>query len=108
MYILRYSAESAKIFVGVFSILSSGLHRNRLIIVITTLANKARIIEVETAVFTSFIFLEPKRLEITTEQPIFVPSANAIIIMVMGYEALTAASASSPAYLPAITLSAML
>ena len=60
------------------------------------------------AVFISFHRFAPKSWEMTTAQPMLLPTATAIKIMVMGYDAPTAARAASPANLPATTLSAIL
>ncbi len=60
------------------------------------------------AVFIFSYCLPPKNPEITTQHPILLPMAIAINIIVIGYDAPIAANASSPANLPAITLSAML
>ena len=65
------------------------------------------IIAVLTAVFISRTRPAPKSCEMIIEHPAFEPKATAIKIMVTGYEAPMAASALSPANLPAITLSAI-
>ena len=60
------------------------------------------------AVFIRRMSPAPKYDEITTAQPTLQPMAIAIKIIVIGYDAPTAASASSPANRPAIALSAIL
>lgn len=93
---------------GVLSIcISAGVPANPST-VSTSESTRDAIIVVDTAVFIALKSLAPNRREITTEQPTLLPTAMAMRIIVMGYDAPTAASALSPANLPAITLSAML
>ena len=60
---------------------------------------------VQTAVFSCPYSFAPNNLETTTAQPILLPTATDMKIMVMGWEAPTAASACSPMKRPAMMLS---
>ena len=66
------------------------------------------ITEVDTAVFMRAVSFAPNNWLMMTEQPVLLPSATAMKIIVMGNDAPTAASASSPTNRPATTLSATL
>ena len=66
------------------------------------------ITEVDTAVFIRAVSFAPNNWLMMTEQPVLLPSATAMKIIVMGNDAPTAASASSPTNRPATTLSATL
>ena len=61
---------------------------------------------VETAVLTPRLFFAPNRRETSTAQPAFAPSATAIRIFTIEFEAPMAVSAVGPANLPAIIVSA--
>ena len=72
------------------------------------------IIEVDTAVFMRTYSFAPKSCDITTAQPAFMPFAICMKSIVTGYDAPTAARASSPSAgvvpikFPAMTLSQIL
>ena len=62
---------------------------------------------VQIAVLSALYFFAPNRRETTTAQPILLPTATAMKIIVMGWDAPTAASAASPMNCPAMMLSAI-
>ena len=93
---------------GVPSMRKIGSHSTVPTTVSTTPSTATEIKPVYAAVFISLKSFAPKSCEMTTEIPMFMPNATAMKIIVTGYEAPTAANASSPANLPAMTLSAIL
>ena len=105
---LRYRAESAKIFCGVcMSRIRGLLNRNPNADKTTAIPT----VDIRDVLTQHFIFpysLAPKYREITTEHPMFSPVATAMKIMVIGYDAPTAASASTPTNFPATILSTIL
>ena len=62
---------------------------------------------VQIAVLSALYFFAPNRRETTTAQPILLPTATAMKIIVMGWDAPTAVSAASPMNCPAMMLSAI-
>ena len=96
------------IFSGVLSISSMLLLYKSPAAVRIRLSTAIETTAVLTAVFITPYFFAPKLCDIITELPILLPTATAIKIITIGYDAPTAAKASSPTNFPAITLSAML
>ena len=101
----RYSFESLKIFSGVSRKISIESENTSPIVVRTTDSPKSDISEVNTEVFSLPYSLAPKSWDIITAQPAFAPVPMAMKIIVIGYDAPTAARASLFMKLPAITLS---
>ena len=95
-----FSGVLSAVSIGTLKALPSRLN----IIEKTSIENNA----VSMAVLSCSIFLAPKSCEITTEQPIPVPTATITKSMVMDVEAPTAARASAPTILPTIILSTIL